>query len=73
MQEDEDFVPVSLAVVVHTDIMRARQILKHISEAAGDRIIYRNVAPRGTKLWIVEGSEDLQEAIETAAESGEAP
>ena len=73
MQEDEDFVPVSLAVVAHTDLVRAQQILKYISEAAGDRIIYRKVAPRGTKLWIVEGGEDPQEAIEQSAERGEAP
>ena len=72
MQEDEDFVPVSLAIVAHTDLVRAQQILKYISEVASDRIIYKRVAPRGVKLWIAEGGEDLQEAIERA-EAGEAP
>ena len=73
MQDDDDFVPVSLGIVVHTDLTRAQQILKFISEGAGDRIIYRKIVPRGTKLWIVEGGEDPQEAIEQSAERGEAP
>ncbi len=73
MQDDDDFVPVSLGIIAHTDLTRAQQILKFIGEDARGRIIFRKIVPRGVKLWIAEGGEDLQEAVETAAAGGETP
>ncbi len=55
--EDIDFIPCSLGIIVHTDPLRATQILRYIHEVVEARIIFKLIAPKGEKLWIVSGEE----------------
>ncbi len=52
MEKDPDFLPVSLAVVVHCDPLEAKQILRYIHEVVEARIVYKTIAPKGERLWI---------------------
>lgn len=65
----DDDVLCSLALVVHTRLANVPAILAFIREQ-GDRVIFREVAPKGEKLWIQR--QDPQDRIESAAEAGEA-
>ncbi len=66
-----DDVLCALALVVHTRLDNVPAILRFI-EDQGDRVIFKEVAPKGEKLWIRRGG-DPQEQVELDAERGEAP
>ncbi len=55
--EDSDFLPCSLGLIVHTSLLEAQKILKFIHQEAGGRIIFKLIAPKGEKLWIKRGEE----------------
>ncbi len=55
--EDSDFLPCSLGIIIHTNLLEAQQILRYIHQEAGARIIFKLIAPKGERLWIVRGSE----------------
>lgn len=59
MEEDDiDFIPCSLGLVVHCDPRTAQEILRFIHEDIGARIVYKMVSPRGERLWIRRGGDE---------------
>ncbi len=54
---DPDFLPCSLALVIHTSPLEAQRILRFIHKDPRAKIVYKTVTPRGGKLWIQRGGD----------------